>query len=44
MLPGNGIRVGQKGIITKGHEETFVGDPSVHDLDCGSGFRGILIC
>lgn len=31
-------------VITKGYEETSVGDPSVHYLYCGGGFRTALIC
>lgn len=28
---------------TKGHKETFRGDPYVHSLDCGDDFTGVFI-
>ena len=30
-----------RGIECKGHEETFLGDGNVVDLDCGGGYRGV---
>lgn len=38
---GQVLREGQEGVITKTHEETFIGDGSVHFLGCGNSFISV---